>query len=150
MTIWRPHPGIRVKAIGLHWRGPRLLACEVRDDAGAIKGVRPLGGTVEFGETWQQALIREFGEELGIAVTVSGAPLVIENIYEHEGATGHEILFVAEVLFPDGAFAGRDVIAFAEDNGTECLARWFDIDALGTDTVDLYPTGLKTEILRRR
>ena len=39
MTTWRPHPHIRVVAIGLHWRDGRLLAAEVRDDAGRIKGV---------------------------------------------------------------------------------------------------------------
>jgi hypothetical protein len=44
MTTWRLHSHIRVVAIGLHWRNDRLLAAEVRDDAGRIKGVRPLGG----------------------------------------------------------------------------------------------------------
>ena len=57
MTVWRPKPAIRVIAIGLHWRDDRLLAVEVNDDHGAVKGVRPLGGGVEFGETWRDALI---------------------------------------------------------------------------------------------
>ena len=60
MTTWRPHSNIRGVAIGLHWRNDRLLAAEVRDDAGRIKGVRPLGGEIEFGESWQAALTREF------------------------------------------------------------------------------------------
>lgn len=37
-----------------------LLAMEILNDAGDNNGVRPLGGTVEFGETWRDALIREF------------------------------------------------------------------------------------------
>ncbi|MEY9126386.1 8-oxo-dGTP pyrophosphatase MutT (NUDIX family) [Bradyrhizobium yuanmingense] len=108
MTTWRPHPRIRVVAIGLHWRGGRLLAAEVRDDAGRIKGVRPLGGEIEFGESWRAALVREFNEELGIDVGIMGEPLVMENIFVHEASAGHEVMFIAEVAFPDGAFAGQD------------------------------------------
>ncbi|MBO9472400.1 NUDIX domain-containing protein [Shimia sp. R10_1] len=63
---WRPHNSIRVKALGLHWRENRLLAARVFDDSGKLKGVRPLGGTIEFGETAQNALLREFHEELDL------------------------------------------------------------------------------------
>jgi hypothetical protein len=35
MTVWRPHPAIRIKVLGLAWRGAELLVFEVRDDAGA-------------------------------------------------------------------------------------------------------------------
>ncbi|MFT4118466.1 NUDIX hydrolase [Bradyrhizobium sp.] len=127
MTTWRPHARIRVVAIGLHWRAGRLLAAEVRDDAGRIKGVRPLGGEIEFGESWQAALKREFNEELGIDVTIKSEPLMMENIFTHEGATGHEVMFIAEVAFPDGAFNGQDRIDSREDNGEEIVARWFDL-----------------------
>jgi hypothetical protein len=80
MSIWRPHPMIRVKALGLHWRGGRLLAMEVLDDAGRVKGVRPLGGTVEFGETAEAAVIREFREELGFDVEPVGQPRLMESL----------------------------------------------------------------------
>ena len=72
MNVWRPAPAIRVKALGLHWRDGRLLAFEVHDDAGRVTGVRPLGGSIEFGETAEAALRREFREELGIDVVVAG------------------------------------------------------------------------------
>ncbi|WP_312016163.1 MULTISPECIES: NUDIX hydrolase [Bradyrhizobium] len=142
------HPRIRVVAIGLHWRDGRLLAAEVRDDAGRIKGVRPLGGEIEFGESWHAALVREFNEELGIDVTIASEPLLLENIFVHEGSTGHEVMFVAEVAFPEGAFAGQDRIDFREDNGEEIVARWFDLADLDLDGgPSLYPTGLK-DVLR--
>src|SRR4051794_697255 len=70
MTTWRLHSHIRVVAISLHWRNDRLLAAEVRDDAGRIKGMRPLGGETEFGESWQAALVRNFHEELGIGISM--------------------------------------------------------------------------------
>ena len=97
MTVWRPAPQIRLKALGLHWRGNRLLAAEVLDDAGRVKGVRPLGGSVEFGETTEAAVIREFQEELGITVETIGPPLLLENIFTHEGSVGHEILAIYDV-----------------------------------------------------
>ena len=148
MTIWRPHSHIRVVALGLHWRGGRLLAAEVRDDAGRIKGVRPLGGAIEFGESWRAALVREFNEELGIDISIIGEPLIMENIYVHEGATGHEVMFITEVAFPPDAFSCQDRIDFREDNREEIVARWFDLADLDRpDGPSLYPSGLKDLLL---
>ena len=62
MHQWRPQSIIRLKSLGLNWRAGKVLAAEIYDDAGRIKGVRPLGGSVEFGETVETALIRELNE----------------------------------------------------------------------------------------
>ncbi len=143
MTKWRPSSEIRVKALGLHWRDGRLLAAEVCNDNGQVRGVRPLGGTMEFGEVWQETLTREFLEELGVGVSIVSEALVFENIYTFEGEKGHEIFFIAEVLFPKDAFEGQDEIIFYEDDGTRNIARWFNLDDLDTGGLALYPTGLK-------
>ena len=142
MTVWRPAQDIRVKALGLHWRGNAVLVMDVLDDKGALKGVRPLGGTVEFGETWRDTLVREFQEELSVDVTITGSPHVFENIYWHEGEQGHEIVFLADVAFPDDAFAGQDEIWFAEDNGVMCRASWRQLGDLERQSIPLYPDGL--------
>ncbi|MFW2542289.1 NUDIX hydrolase [Primorskyibacter sp. 2E107] len=150
MSTWRPAPRIRLKALGLHWRGGRLLAAEVRDDSGRVKGVRPLGGTVEFGETLEAAVIREFHEELGIVVTAHGPPVFMENIYSHEGSLGHEILALFEVTFPPEAFAGVTRIDFTEDSGVACAAEWVALEALDLPgQPKLYPDGLKALLTRR-
>ena len=91
MTVWTPSPAIAVKVIGLAWRGRELLVAEVEQSDGRVKGVRPLGGSIEVGETREQALVREFAEELRCEVAVTGAWHAFENIYEHEGARGHEL-----------------------------------------------------------
>lgn len=148
MTSWRPPQHVKVKAIGLHWRDGKLLAAEVFDDHGQLKGVRPLGGSVEFGERWQTALTREFKEELGVDIEVTGTPHVMENIYTHHGATGHEVLFIGEVQFNAQAFAGLDVIEFFEDSGAPCTARWFDLAELDlAHGPGLFPVGLKEVLL---
>ena len=154
MTIWRPKSHIRVIAIGLHWREGKLLACEVPDDKGTVKGVRPLGGGVEFGECWQDALRREFREELDVDILIKSDAQVFENIYDHHGATGHEIVFAADIDFPSGAYEDCEQIEFHEDSGMACRARWFDLSTLSEDgqgdDLPLYPTGLKANIARNR
>jgi len=139
-----------VIAIGLPWRADRFLVTEVRDDAGALKGVRPLGGGVKFGETWQTALLREFKEELGIAVAICTPPIVLENIYRHEGHTGHEIVFAAGIRLPDSALPGSAPITFHEDDGAPCVARWFSPSALEQCGVPLFPDGLAERIEETR
>ena len=133
---------VRVKAIGLAWHDGRLLVAEVREDSGRLKGVRPLGGVIEFGERWRDALVREFAEELSLAVEVVGDPIVLENIFTHEAALGHEIVFAAEVRLPPDSIQGQRAIAFAEDDG-----RWFDVAELDVPGGPaLYPDGLKAHL----
>lgn len=144
MNTWRPTEYIRVKAIGLNWRSGRLLAAEVRDDQGRVTGVRPLGGSVEFGERAEVAVKREFKEELGIDVEIIGGPLVLENLFTHAGVDGHEVVFVYEIEFPSAAFQESDHIVFHESDGTSDVARWYDVESLDIDGYpDLYPKGLK-------
>lgn len=148
MTTWRPPQQIRVKVIGLAWREDALLAVEVLDDRGRIKGVRPPGGSVAFGESREQALDREFREELGCGVTMTGPWTVFENIYRHEGALGHEIVFAADIRLHDAALYDRDVIRFSEDDGTACTARWLRPAAL-PDGAALFPDGLAAALAHR-
>lgn len=151
MTTWRPAPSIRFKALGLHWREGKLLAAEVLDDAGRVKGVRPLGGTVEFGETAKAAVIREFQEELGVKVEVVGQPVFMENIFTHEGSLGHELLVLFDVKFPDAYFPTETRIEFHENCGTKCFAEWFSLDTLDQPgRPRLYPDGLKAHLLSER
>ena len=149
MNIWRLQQHIQVKALGLVWRDGLLLASEIYLDDGTVKGVRPLGGRLEFGETWRDALVREFDEELGLAVEVIGKPLVLENIFTHQGVIGHEITFVSDVAFPANAYIEEGPIEYFEDNGEKCLARWYDVTQLDCGDLELYPNGLKARLQER-
>ncbi|NZD48536.1 MULTISPECIES: NUDIX hydrolase [Rhizobium] len=150
MTVWRPSQQIRVKVIGLAWRKDRLLAAEVEDDSGRIKGVRPLGGAIEFGESREEALHREFREELETDIRIVGPWHLLENIYEHHGATGHEFIFAADIELADASLYERDEIHYSELDETAATARWFGRDSLRDVGIDLYPTGLDRLLSRWR
>ncbi|WP_342588096.1 NUDIX hydrolase [Agrobacterium rosae] len=127
------------------------MAFEVRDHNGQLKGVRPLGGSVEFGESAKDAVIREFKEEIETDVSILAGPMVLENVYVHEGERRHEILFIFDLAFPDGAFEGQEHIRFKEDDGTSMVASWYDLRELDTDgKPELYPQGLKSRLISRR
>lgn len=149
MSHWRPASTIKTKAIGLLWKNDRLLASAVLDDNGSLKGVRPLGGHIEFGETWRQTLVREFDEELSIKVKIVGEPIFLENIYEHHGATGHEYVFAAEVQCCGDDLTDKDEIFYQEDNGETHIARWYDLNQLDRDGIPLFPVGLKQKLRDR-
>ena len=141
MAIWTPPQNIRVKVLGLAWRGDELLLADVEDSDGRVTGVRPLGGSIEFGETREGALVREFREELGCDVTVVGPWHAFENLFEHEGAIGHEYLFAADITLGDPALYARDALRFLESDASDCRARWICPTRLPPG-VHLYPTAL--------
>ena len=146
MTLWRPPQHVRVIAIGLARRDDRLLVFRVLDDAGVLKGVRPPGGGVEFGERAADALAREFREELETAIAVEGPPIVVENLFDHEGARGHEIVFAYPVRLLDTALYARPAFTIREDNGTELEVEWLAMEALHSRRVALFPDGLLAAI----
>ena len=147
ISRWRPSASIRVKVIGLALHDGALLAAEVLDDRGALKGVRPLGGGIEFGETREAALSREFDEELGAIIRICGPWQVFENIFEHEGQLGHEIVFAAPVVFEDPAITATPMFNLAEADGSRFTARWIKLDAIASGAVALFPDGLAEALI---
>jgi len=120
----------------------RLLAAEVYDDQGNVIGVRPLGGQIEFGETREVALRREFMEELGVEIEITGNWRMFENLYEHEGLIGHEYIISASIGLLDASLYNQERMVFSEDSGTESVARWFSLKECKRGEIALFPTGL--------
>ena len=141
-TTWRPIQTIRPLSVGLIRRSDELLLMAVRDDRGSIKGWRPPGGGIEFGESAEDALVRELLEEIGERVECKRQVCVLENIYRHEGAPGHEVVFVFEVAFLDRSAYARERYKFI-DQGVENIVEWRKLSAFYENSEPLFPNELR-------
>jgi len=140
-TIWRPPAIVRPIAVGVVRRGDELLMMAVKSDAGAIKGWRPLGGTIEFGERAADTLKREFAEELGVAIEEPKLLTVLENLYTHHDAVGHEIVLVFDARLADDQAYLNDSFTF-DDGGVRNEVRWIALAQFRAGRETLFPAGL--------
>lgn len=139
---WRPRDFVRPIAIGIFRKDDRILAGPVHDDAGQIKGWRPLGGGISFGENAADTLRREITEETGQEIAVEHSLGALENIFDHHGTAGHEIVLVFAARFENAELYEADQIAFSERPGEELTAKWVSLDKARAGRIALYPEGL--------
>lgn len=132
---------IRPLVLGIIRRGDALLVFEATDAGKTF--CRPLGGGIEFGESSEDALRREFREELDAEVEVGELLGVLENVFTWQGRPGHEIVFLYTAEFADPAFYERDEMKILDDPAT---AKWISLADFRAKRRTLYPTGL-TDLL---
>ncbi|MBS4172819.1 NUDIX domain-containing protein [Bacillus sp. FJAT-49736] len=103
---------------------------------------RPIGGTIELGERSEEALVREYKEEIQADIFVIQYLTCIENIYKIEENIGHEITQIHLVEFKDKGLYERDSFLVTEgDKITKAV--WISIkDVLNSDMI-VYPNGLQ-------
>ena len=103
-----------------------------------------VGGRIQFGETSEQAVIREVEEETGVHMEIDRLGFVSEVYFysdapAHPGKTVYEISFLYYMKVPeDFSPVSED---FLEGESTEHL-RWVSAD----DDITLYPEFFKTEL----
>lgn len=102
-------------------RGDALLASQEHDPTKGEDFHRLLGGSVEFGETGEQALRREFREELAAELDDVRRVDVLENLFTFDGEPGHEIVLLYTARFRDETFYHRDDLVIL-DSGSP--VRW--------------------------
>jgi 8-oxo-dGTP pyrophosphatase MutT (NUDIX family) len=131
---------VRAIAICLCRQGDRILVGEGRDHVKRETFYRPLGGTIEFGERGEEAVRREFLEEIGARLLELHYLGMLENIFTCEGARGHEIVLVYDGCLEDDSLYQQDVIV-GNELGTPFRAVWRRLDEFDPGT-PLYPDGL--------
>lgn len=100
---------------------------------------RLIGGSIEFGETHREAIVREVVEELSATILDLQHVGVVENVFEIDGEAGHEIVFLySGRLNPEPAIAGATL---TESDGSVVPVVWRPFDDSG-EVVPLYPAGV--------
>jgi 8-oxo-dGTP pyrophosphatase MutT (NUDIX family) len=141
-------PGkVRAIAICVIRNRDALFVFEGHDSIKGETFCRPLGGTIEFGEHSSQTVLRELREEINAEIKNLRYLGSLENIFIHEGQTGHEIILVYEGDFSDQSMYAKEIVMGEEDDGGLFKALWKDLEDFTSGKAPLYPDGLLELIL---
>ena len=66
---------------------------------------------------------------------------MLESLYTHHGAQGHEIVFVFATGFADAEVHRRDCFQF-RDGDVDNTAQWADVARFRSEQEQLFPAGL--------
>jgi len=135
---WRD---IRPVALGVVRRDDEVLLARHVDPQTDEEFYRPLGGGFDFGEHSRDAVVREFGEELGVDFRVERHLATRERVFEFDGNPGHEIWQVYEGTIAESWPYERDEFEGEEPELDETFpVEWVDIETLSDRVV--YPDDL--------
>ena len=130
---------IRPIAICVCRDGERILVAEYCENGRLY--YRPLGGAIEFGERGEEAVRREFREEIASDLTDVRYLGMLENIYSIEGQRAHQIVLVYDGRLADASLYEKDVIQ-GDELGDPFKAVWKRLDEFGPGDPPVYPNGL--------
>ena len=103
-----------------------------------------VGGRIKFGETAEEAIVREILEETGVTMKIDRLGFVHENYFYGDapsnlGKLVYEISFYFYMTVPSDFVPISE--SFTEDNSKEHLI-WVSLD----DDIKMYPEFFKTEL----
>lgn len=122
-------------------RGVDILVGQGFDDVKQQEFFRPLGGGIEFGEYSQDALQREFMEELNTQLKNIKFLTTIENLFTFNGQSGHEITLIYQADLVNKELYEQDGISIL-DSKRGLKAFWKPIDDFKTGKLIIYPEGI--------
>ena len=92
---------IRPIALGLVIKDNKLLVSEGFDKVKNEIFYRCLGGGIEFLEKSEEALKREFLEEINVDIAVKDFLGISENIFTYQGKNAHELILFYSIEISD-------------------------------------------------
>ena len=127
---------IRPIALGIAIKNKKLLVSEGFDSVKKQTFYRCLGGGIEFLEKSEDALKREFLEEINSNIIVKDFLGITENIFTYEGENAHELVFYYEIEIPEKDYKEEYTII---DNNKNNKVKWIDIGEFISKNKTLYP-----------
>lgn len=127
---------IRPIALGLAIKNNKLLVSEGFDKVKNETFYRCLGGGIEFLEKSEEALKREFLEEINVDITVKDFLGISENIFTYQGKKAHELILFYSIEISDKNYQEEYKVI---DNHGETIAKWIDINEFKNKNKILYP-----------
>ena len=107
------------------------------------------GGRINMGEQAQQAIVREFLEELSLSVECGPLLCVGENFFEYQGEPHHELGLYFAVALPDTALRNdKSETHVGAEGGKRLEFRWFALSALRE--LDFRPSALREALCSGR
>lgn len=125
---------IRPIALGLAIKDNKLLVGEGYDNVKKETFYRCLGGGIEFLEKSDEALKREFKEEISADIIVKDFLGISENIFKYKGKQAHELILFYSIEIPEKYY--KDEYQIPDDNSK---AKWIDINEFKNKRKILYP-----------
>ena len=127
---------IRPVVLGLAIKNNKLLVSEGFDKIKNETFYRCLGGGIEFLEKSEEALKREFLEEINISITVKDFLGISENIFTYQGKKAHELILFYSIEISNENYQKEYIVT--DDHG-KTVAKWIDIDEFKNKNKILYP-----------
>ncbi|MFC6733443.1 NUDIX hydrolase [Haladaptatus sp. DYSN1] len=134
---WRD---IRPVVLGLVRRNDEILVGRGYDPESDEVFWRPLGGGMQFGESSEETVCREFEEELGVELETVEFLSHIENRFTFDGEQGHEIVLLYEGdLADDEVYEAESMTGYEEELDEEFEVRWLQLADFESGDRTLYP-----------
>lgn len=127
---------IRPIALGVAVKNGKLLVSEGYDKNKKQTFYRCLGGGIEFLEKSEDALKREFMEEIQVDIIVKDFLGIAENIFTYEGKNAHELVLFYSIEIPENQYKEEYIV---EEEGKKDVAKWVSVDEFKSGKRILYP-----------